>query len=419
MRSTSSGFVQSYPWETDSMHARASRGNEPSSAAPGSAAQPANILDGLKVAIVHDYLNQRGGAEKVVLELHRLFPEAPVFTSVFDSRAMGPSWDGIDVRTSFMQRAGSSVRFTKLLLPVLPVAFELFDFGGYDLVLSSSSAFAKGIITQPETCHVCYCYTPARFLWRYHDYVARQSLPPGSRSLLPAVTTLLRVWDTASTQRVDDFIAISPPVAERIRKWYGRESTVIEPPVDVATYKPSPSIDSFYLVVARLQSYKRIDLAVQACSELGVPLKVVGVGPDLKRLRSMASDGVEFLGYQSEEHLRSLLATCRALIWPGEEDFGLVPIEAMASGRPVIAFNGGGAAHTVIDGVTGMHFREQSIECLVDAIGSFQPEAFDVEGLRKHACSFDVGRFRERLGSHLATVHARYKAARLQPAVIP
>jgi glycosyltransferase involved in cell wall biosynthesis len=367
------------------------------------------ILQGLRVAIVHDYLNQLGGAEKVVEIFAEMFPGAPIYTSVYDRTRMAESWRRHDIRTSFMQRISPNLSVARALIPLYPTAFESFDLAHYDLVLSSTTSFAKGVITPPATCHVCYCNTPTRFLWMYHDYVAFESLPRAARALLPWIVTPLRTWDYVAAQRVDYFIAGSHNAARRIVKYYRRESDVVHAPVDVSEFTPSGSMGDYFLVISRLQPYKRIDLAVEACNRLGVPLKVAGVGPDLERLRRMAGPTVEILGHVSDSQRRSLLARCRAFIFPGEEDYGLTPLEAMASGRPVVAYRAGGALETVKDGVTGVFFDEPDAGALMHALNSFD-DRFDPGAIRAHAASFDIPVFKRKMYETLAQRYSEHRS---------
>jgi glycosyltransferase involved in cell wall biosynthesis len=367
------------------------------------------ILRGLRVALVHDYLNQAGGAEKVVEVFAEMFPGAPIYTSVFDPEAMPAVWRSLDVRTSFMQRISPRLKVAKALFPLYPTAFESFDLSGYDLVLSSTTTFAKGVITRPETCHVCYCNNPTRFLWMYHEYLRYEALPAPARVVLPWVVTPLRVWDYATAQRVDFFVAGSCNAARRIAKYYRRESDVVQAPIDAAAFTPSTDVGDYFLVVSRLQPYKRIDLAVEACTRLGLPLHVAGDGPDAARLRSLAGPTVRFLGRISDFERREQMARCRALVFPGEEDFGLTPLEAPASGRPVIAFGAGGALETVKEGETGVFFREPTVDSLADALRAFD-DRFDPAVLCAHAAQFDRSVFKRRLFDVVARRYSEHRA---------
>ena len=354
----------------------------------------------MRVAIVHDYLAQAGGAERVVMAMHNVFPDAPIYTSVYDPEGTFPEFRAMDVRTSFLQRLAGGAKTHKFALPLYPNAFEHFDMTGYDLVLSSSSGFAKGVITGPETCHICYCHTPARFAWRYHEYVSQGEFNSIVRRILPFVMRGLREWDINSSRRVDFFLANSYNVAGRIRKHYRRASDVLYPPVETRRFEvlPQPSAD-YLLVVSRLIGYKRVALAVEACTRLNLPLKVVGRGPDMARLKAVAGSTVEFLGRLPDAQVADLFANCRAFIFPGEEDFGIAPVEAMASGRPVVALRAGGAKETVVEGVTGLFFDEPTTEALVDALQRLDALPFDPQRNRAHAETFDTAMFENRLRS--------------------
>ncbi|MBI3968159.1 MAG: glycosyltransferase [Chloroflexi bacterium] len=358
----------------------------------------------MRVALVHDWLNQYGGAERVLEVLHELFPTAPVYTSMFERRAMPASYSKWDIRTSFLQRVPFARRHHQAFLPLYPIAFEQLDLSGYDLVISNKSGFCHGVITEPQARHLCYCLTPTRFLWLYHSYARRERLGRPARLTLPPVLNYLRIWDFAAAGRVDRFVAISRAVAARVQKFYRRDSTVLHPPVDCSHYRPSSSVDDYYLVVSRLIPYKRIDLAVAAFTELGLPLKIVGDGRDLAALRRTAGPNVEFLGRRPDDEVRDLYARCRAFVFPGEEDFGLTPVEAMASGRPVIAYGAGGALDTVIEGETGTFFREPTLESLSAAVRAFDPGSCDPDRIRRHAETFDVRPFKERFRSLVASL---------------
>ncbi|MBV9896219.1 MAG: glycosyltransferase [Chloroflexi bacterium] len=352
----------------------------------------------LKVALVHDYLNQYGGAERVLEELHALFPNAPVYTSMYWPEKMSPTIRGLDVRTSFMQRLPMVTRNHQPFLLLYPLAFEGFDLSEFDVVISNSSAFCKGVVTPPGTLHICYCLTPMRWVWNYHAYVDRERLGWMARMVLPAAISQLRAWDVATAQNVDRFLAISRTVSSRVRKFYRRDSTVIYPPVNCDAFALPPArVEDYYLVVARLMPYKRIDLAVDAFTRLGIPLKVVGRGRDESELRARAGRNVEFVGNISDTELKQLYAHCRGYVFPGEEDFGIAPLEANASGRPVIAYAGGGALDTVVDGQTGVLFERQQVDCLIGAIRRAEDTAWDSTELRRHARTFDRQVFRDQL----------------------
>jgi glycosyltransferase involved in cell wall biosynthesis len=341
----------------------------------------------MHVAIVHDYLNQYGGAERVLEALHDLFPEAPVYTSIYDPTAMPEQYRAWDIRTSWMQRLpGWRQHFRKYFL-LYPSAFESFDLSGYDLILSSSSAYAKGVIPPPGARHICYCHTPMRFAWRTDAYVERESIGGLQAAILPIMLTYVRLWDAATTPRVDRFIANSRVVADRIARYYGRTATVIPPPVDLPPYAPQPPGD-YYLAGGRLVPYKRLDLAVRAFNALRLPLKIFGEGRDRAALEAIAGPTVEFLGYVGEGERRALFAGCRAFVFPGEEDFGITPLEAMAAGRPVIAYAGGGALDSVLDAITGRFFHEQTAGALAAAVASERADRYDSVAIRKHAEGF-------------------------------
>ena len=360
-----------------------------------------NMNSRMKVALVHDYLAQSGGAERVAAALHMLFPTAPLYTSIYDPNSTLPYFRNVDVRTSFLQRGPlSAPSLHKLALPFYPAAFEDFDFHSYDLVLSSSSSFAKGVITPPHTCHVCYCHTPSRFAWRQHEYLSQSRKARLLSPLLRKILFDLRAWDVESANRPDYFIANSINVARRIRKYYRREvAAVIPPPIETARYAPvSPDqVGSHFLVVSRLVGYKRIDLAIDACNYLKAPLRVVGTGPDFAGLRRKAGPTIQFLGKLSDQEVASEYARCRALIFSGEEDFGMTPVECMASGRPVVAYAAGGALETVVDGHTGVLFREQTSESLAAALQTVMTIPFSPEALQSYASGFDISVFNDRM----------------------
>jgi len=369
----------------------------------------------MRVAIVHYWFVSRRGGERVVEALCELFPQADLFALVADRKTLSAELQKHSLTTSFLQKLPGSRRWHRHMLPLYPLAVEQFDLSGYDLVISSESGPAKGVLTSPETCHICYCLTPMRYIWNfYHEYKNGSGLGLVTKPIFGLTAHYARLWDQASAARVDHFAAISHSVAARVRKYYRREAEVIYPPVDVTAAQLSGNIEDYYLVVGQLVNYKRVDLAIEACNQLGRPLRIVGVGEEYSRLRRIAGKTVSFLGALSDEEVRSQYAQCRALLFPGEEDFGIVPVEAQAAGRPVIAFGKGGARETVIgadrDGLTsserstGMFFGEQRVSSLVEAILRFEAEErhFSPSFIQAHAEQFDKKHFLKNMGSFVA-----------------
>lgn len=365
----------------------------------------------MRVAIIHYWFMNRRGGERVVEALCELFPQADIFTLIAEPEHIGPALENHKLTTSFLQRLPGARHWYRHALPIYPMALEQFDLSDYDLVISSESGPAKGVLTNARTCHICYCHTPMRYLWDfYHDYKDASGLGPARRSLFRIATHYARLWDHASASRVDHFIANSNNVAYRIRKLYRREAEVIYPPVDVQKGYLSSTPDEYYLVVGQLVTYKRVDLAIQACNKLRRPLRIVGRGEDYKQLRRIAGNTIEFLGALTDDEIRRQYAECRALLFPGEEDFGMVPVEAQSFGRPVIAFGAGGALETVIgaydirvipDAATGVFFHEQSSDALASAIQYFEAlePSFSPYFIRQHAQQFDKKHFLENMGN--------------------
>jgi glycosyltransferase involved in cell wall biosynthesis len=336
-----------------------------------------------------------GGAERVLIELHRMFPVAPIYTTVYNSAALPAQMHGWDVRTSFIQRLPLVRRSHFRFLPLMPMAFEQFDFSDYDLVLTTNSACAKGVITRPGTLNICYCYTPCRYIWDLYPEYTRGKR---SKPFIAPVAHWLRMWDRLSADRVDHFVAISNEIAGRIRRHYGRDAEVVYPPVDVERIRPnSAAPEDFYLIVSRLVAYKRVDLAIAAANSLRRRLVIVGDGPERRRLEAMAGSTVEFLGRRPDVEIADLYARCRAFLFPGFEDFGIAPVEAQAAGRPVVAFAAGGALETVVDGKTGVFFPEQTAEALALAIERFEGLTLDPVVCRRNAERFSAVRFRARI----------------------
>ena len=367
----------------------------------------------MKIAIVHDYLNQAGGAERVVAVLHRMFPDAPIFTTILDKRAVGLPLAKADVRVSWMQGLPKWKQNFRRYMPLYPFAVRSFDLRGYDVVITSSSAFAKGVRVPPSALHLCYCYTPMRWAWSFDRYVDRSALSPSARMAARLTLPALRRWDTATARNVDRFVAISTEVSARISATYGRGSDVVFPPVDVNRFRPDQPTGSHFLVVSRLDAYKRIDLAVRACTALELPLVVVGAGPEREMLQSIAGPTVQFRGRLSDRETTSLFERCRALILPGEEGFGLTPLEANAAGRPVVALARGGALDTVRDGETGVLFHDETTESLEDALRAVQQRSWDRALLRAHAESFSEDVFAARFHSVLSASIQQKKLGRL------
>jgi glycosyltransferase involved in cell wall biosynthesis len=362
----------------------------------------------MRVALIHDYLNQYGGAERVLEALHELYPQAPVYTSIYDPDAMPQHYRTWDIRTSFMQRLpGWRAHFRRYFV-LYPSAFESFDLNAYDLILSSSSAFAKGVIPAPHARHLCYCHTPMRFAWRTNDYVEREAIGGLQGALLPFMLTYVRLWDASTTPRVDAFVANSRAVAARIRRYYGREATVIPPPVELPAYDTAaPTEGAPYVAGGRLIPYKRLHLAIEAFNRLRLPLTIFGDGREREALEALAGPTISFTGWVSEARRRELLAGCRAFIFPGEEDFGITPLEAMAAGRPVIAFAAGGALETVVEGITGRFFRQPSAAALATAVALSRCDSYDTDAIRRHAEGFGRAPFLERMRSFIKSFELR------------
>ncbi len=358
---------------------------------------------GQKIALVHDYLIQDGGAERVLGSLQRMFPEAPTFTILYDPKH--PQAKGKVVRSSFLQKFPFSRRLDQWYMPLMPMAVEQMDFSGYDLVISSSSSFAKGIITAPETKHVCYMHTPTRFLW--HDrigYLNDLRQPRLIRTALLPILHHLRLWDKQAADRPTHLLTNSQTSRERIKRYYGREAEVIYPPVDVASIPLSQNKGSYWLASGRLVGYKRFDLIVKAFARLHLPLKIFGIGPELRRLKKMAGPETQFLGHVSDQQKIELYRNAIAFLYPQVEDFGITAVEAMAAGKPVVAYGVGGGAESVINGVTGEHIETQSWENIADAVIRFEPTKYEPTKIRARAEEFSEQAFKEKLKSYLATV---------------
>jgi glycosyltransferase involved in cell wall biosynthesis len=368
----------------------------------------------MKIAIVHYWLVNFRGGERVVEALCRLYPQADLFTLVYNPRRMPETIRNRRITTSFLQGFPGASRRYQPYLPFFPVAVEQFDLRDYDLVISSDASVAKGVLTRPETLHVCYCHSPMRYAWDlYLDYLHRDDVGPLKRRLIPWLMNWLRIWDLAASHRVDRFVANSENVRRRILKHYRRDAEVIHPPIAVDDYESAPEPGDFYLSVGQLVPYKRVDLLVDAMNELGRRLVVIGDGPQLRTLRRRAGPTVNLLGWQPFPVVREHLARARAFVFPGEEDFGMAPVESLASGRPVIALDRGGVREIVEDGVTGVLFPEPTVASLASAIERFEaaPDRFDPATLRARARDFDAPVFEARMTAFIEKALEEHRLA--------
>jgi len=360
----------------------------------------------MKVAIIHDWLTGMRGGEKCLEVFCELFPQAHIYTLLYVPGSVSPAIERIPIHTTFIQRLCRPITY-RYLLPLYPTAIEQIDLRGYDLILSSSHCVAKGIVPPPDALHLCYCHTPMRYVWdQYAVYFPAERMRWPKRWIVPLVANYLRTWDVAASHRVDHFVANSTHVAGRIRKYYGRNADVIHPPVDCDRFHMREDKDNFYLMVTALAPYKRVDLAVEAFNRLGSPLVIIGSGQEEGVLRRRAAGNIRFLGWQPDDVVAEHYARCRAFIFPGEEDFGITPVEAQAAGRPVVAFGRGGVVETVIPlndleskTPTGVFFQEPTAEALAEAVRTFEAreDAFDSQAIRQNALRFDRSRFKQQI----------------------
>lgn len=377
----------------------------------------------MKVAIVHYWLVGMRGGEKVVENLCRLFPDADIFTHVYAPDRVSDEINRHRVVPSFINKLPRAVEMYQRYLPLMPLALEQLDLRGYDLIISSESGPAKGVIAPPGALHVCYCHSPMRYVWNmYHDYRERSGML--TRALMPVAAHYVRNWDALSATRVDHFVANSFTVRERIRRYYRRDAQVIHPPVDVDAFEiATDDVSDYFLMVGELVPYKRPELAIEAFNRMRLPLVVIGGGEKLEAMRALAGPTVKILGAQPFAALRRHYARCQALVFPGEEDFGIVPVEAQASGRPVIAFGRGGATETVCDGQSGVLFHEQTVEGIIAAVERFKTMTFDPQQIAKGARRFSAENFKssmrryiERL-PHTSTLPSGIEAGTLVPMI--
>jgi glycosyltransferase involved in cell wall biosynthesis len=364
----------------------------------------------MRVALVHDYLVQYGGAERVLECFCDLFPDAPIFTLVHDKEAMHGIFADKNIKTSFLQKIPLAKKRHRIFPPLMPMAIEQFDLSKYDLVISDSSSYAKGVITGPDTLHICYMHTPMRYAWDdCHKYTHDFYFPKLIKKLVPCLMNYIRIWDKVSAERVDFIIANSNFVKKRIKKYYRKDAYVIHPPVNYDKYYISRKVDDYFLMVGRLIAYKRFDIAIKAFNKLGLPLKIIGRGPEMDRLKKMAKPNIEFLGRVPDERLVDYYARCQAFVFPQEEDFGIVAIEALASGRPVIAFRGGDIVEHIEDGKTGIFFEKQNPSGIIDAIAKFDAVSFDSNYIRNQAEKFDKSLFKARIKDYISKEYEKFK----------
>lgn len=351
----------------------------------------------MKVAIVHDWLVNYGGAERVVETFLEIYPNADIYTLVYDENKMGNIFKKEKIKTTFIQKIPKATELYTKMLPLMPYAFEELDLRGYDVVISSSSCCAKGVITSPGTYHVAYIHSPMRYAWDlYHDYKNKSGKL--TKFFMSVFMKKLRIWDVTSSQRIDKIISNSNYIKRRIKKYWNLDATTIYPPVDLDRLEPNwENPEEFYVVFSRFVTYKRIDLAINACKKMNRKLVVIGDGEDREYLKSLGGDRTVFTGRLSDEEVKNYLQRARAMIFSAEEDFGIVPLESQACGRPVIAFGKGGALETIIDGETGVFFEKQEVESLVRALEKFETLKFDAKIIYKHAMKFSKERFKKEI----------------------
>jgi len=356
----------------------------------------------MKIALVHDYLIQYGGAERVLECIAEIWPYAPVYTLIYDEEKTHGIFKGKRIYTSFLQNFPYSRKNHRIFPPLMPPAIEQFDFSQYDIVLSDSSSYAKGIITPPETLHICYCHTPMRYAWDdCQKYIDEFGFPQIVKKIIPFLMNYIRVWDRMSADRVDEYIANSRFVAGRIKKYYKKDSIVINPPVDIEKFSIDDKKEDYFLMVGRLMTYKRFDIVIEAFNKLNWPLKIIGRGPDEKRLRKIAGPSIEFTGRLSDDELAKTYARAKAFIFPQEEDFGIVAIEAMASGKPIIAFRGGDIIEHAREGREALYFDEQTPEALTEVLQKFNPDNFDPHKIREKALPFERELFKAKIKNYV------------------
>ncbi|MEK7202943.1 MAG: glycosyltransferase [Patescibacteria group bacterium] len=367
----------------------------------------------MKVALIHDHLAQDGGAEKVLKVLTELFPNAPIYTLLCDKKNINKYYSHCHIETSIIQKLPGGVSHYQWYMPFMPIAVEFFDLSGYDVVISDTSSFAKGVITSSHTLHICYCHTPTRYLWSdTHQYINELKYNKYFKKIISLVLNYIRMWDKLAADRVDKFIANSNFIAKRIQKYYHQTSTVIYPPVEIDNFSIASDIDDYFLIGGRLAPYKRIDIVIEAFKKFGKKLKIFGSGVDLARLKKIAdkNSNIEFIGWVSDDAKAELYRHCKAFINPQEEDFGITMVEAMASGRPIIAYQSGGALEIVKPGVTGEFFSQQTTDSLAEVLNNFNVNKYNPREIKQCAEKFGKERFKKEI---LEFVNNEYKKFKL------
>jgi len=363
----------------------------------------------MKIALVHDYLSQDGGAERVLKALHEIWPEAPIFVLFHDRKKIN-YLDRDKIKETWLSKMPFIKKIFQWYLPLMPIATEQHDLHDFDLVISSTSSFAKGVITSPSTLHISYCHTSPRFLWGDgNNYLSDLKSSYLIKKTLPIITHHLRLWDQLSAKRVDHFIANSQTVQKRIKKYYRRESDIIFPPVDTERFQIANKLGDYFVAGGRLVPYKRLDLVIKVFNRLQLPLKIFGIGPEYKYLKKISRPNIEFYGKISENEKAVLLSRALGFIHPQKEDFGITPVEAMAAGRPVIAYGQGGATETVIEKETGVFFSEQTWESLLETILNFDPYNWDTKKIQQHAQKFSVDRFKEEIKNNTQAHYFKFQ----------
>lgn len=371
----------------------------------------------MKVALIHDHLAQDGGAEKVLRVFTEMFPDAPIYTLLYEKKNIDKYFKGKHIETSIIQRLPGGVKHYQWYMPFMPMAVEFFDLSKYDLVISDASAFAKGVITSTNTLHICYCHTPTRYLWSdTHQYINELKYNKYFKKIISLALNYVRIWDRTAADRVDKYIANSRIVQKRIEKYYKRDSQIIYPPIDIENFSIAENFsnqEEYFLTGGRLVTYKRFDIVVEAFLKMGKKLKIFGDGVDMIRLKNIANgaSNIEFLGRVTEQEKADLYKNCQAFVNPQEEDFGITVVEAMASGRPVLAFKRGGALETVIDGKTGIFFDIQSSGAIIEAVNGFKNINFDSKEIRLQAEKFSTEKFKQEIKKFIESEYNKFRTS--------